>query len=179
MNEWKNFTSLLWYTVVTTTKWLLFVLRVYKTFPRVTSLWSCWDCVQNASIWVHIVWTPPCSNIPTMLHVLRFIHANGQLDFEVAVGTTFGHGHFVKLGLLWTVWGWMQHDLRTVKTIASHAKASDELWPERLVDTLQWSDWCLVVHLDQVELISLTFSWRRSSPSPALCLPEPTLLCSQ
>lgn len=53
-----------------------------------------------------------CENIPTMLHVLRFVHANGQLDSEVAVGTTFGHAHLVKLRLLWTVGGWMQHDLQ-------------------------------------------------------------------
>lgn len=48
-----------------------------------------------------------------MLHVLRFVHANGQFDPEVIVRTAFGHGHLVELRLLGTVGGRVEYDLRT------------------------------------------------------------------
>lgn len=47
-----------------------------------------------------------------MLHVLRFIHADGQFDFEVAVRAALGDAHLVELGLLWTVGGGMENHLR-------------------------------------------------------------------
>lgn len=46
-----------------------------------------------------------------MLHVLRFVHADGQLDPQVAVRAAFGHGHLVELRLFGTVGGWMEHHL--------------------------------------------------------------------
>lgn len=102
-----------------------------------------------------------------MLHVLRFVHANGQLDSEIAVGTTFGHGHLVKLGLLWTVGGWMQHDLQRntrvmleelLRNFGQRRRRYTAVWKWFLL--LFFSSWC-------------------SSPFPAPCPPEPTLLCSQ
>lgn len=50
-------------------------------------------------------------NLPTMLHVLWFVHANGKLDLEVVVWTTFRHGHLVELRLLGTVGSRMEHNL--------------------------------------------------------------------
>lgn len=49
-------------------------------------------------------------NLPTMLHVLRFVHANGQFDLQI-IWTTFGNSHLVKLRLLRTVGSRMEHHL--------------------------------------------------------------------
>ena len=46
-------------------------------------------------------------NSPTMLHVLRLVHADGQFDPEITVRTAFGHGHLLQLGLFGAVGGWM------------------------------------------------------------------------
>jgi thiamine pyrophosphokinase len=46
-----------------------------------------------------------------MLHVGRFVHADGQLDPEVAVRTAFGHRHLVELGLFGAVGGRVEHHL--------------------------------------------------------------------
>lgn len=49
-------------------------------------------------------------HLPTMLHVLWFVHANGKFDLEV-IWATFVHGHLVELRLFWTVGSWMEHNL--------------------------------------------------------------------
>lgn len=109
MDEWKSFTSPLWCALVTTLK-----RNVSKSFAKQTCALKLLSgtMVSRSASTVTFPARPLCENLPTMLHVLRLVHANGQLDSEVAVGTTLGHAHLVELGLLGTVGGWMQHDLQ-------------------------------------------------------------------
>lgn len=50
-------------------------------------------------------------HLPTMLHVLWFVHADSQLNPQVMVRTGLSQGHLVKLSLLRTVWGRVQNNL--------------------------------------------------------------------
>lgn len=56
-----------------------------------------------------------------MLHVLRLIHSDGQLDFEVLIGTVFGDCHFVPFRLFGAIWGGMENNLlgKKDKTISA------------------------------------------------------------
>lgn len=56
-------------------------------------------------------------HLPTMLHVLWFVHANGQFDPEVVVRTAFRHRHLVELRLLGTVGSRVEHNLGTVTSL--------------------------------------------------------------
>ena len=49
--------------------------------------------------WHQDNWMAACL-LPTMLHVLRLIHADGQFDPEIVVRAGFGEGHLVQLRLL-------------------------------------------------------------------------------
>ena len=51
-------------------------------------------------------------HLPTMLHVLWFVHADGQFDLEVVVLTAFRHRHLVQLRLFGTVGSRMEHNLQ-------------------------------------------------------------------
>lgn len=50
-------------------------------------------------------------DLPTMLHVLWFVHADGQFDLQVIVWAAFRHCHLVELRLLGTVGSWMKNNL--------------------------------------------------------------------
>lgn len=53
------------------------------------------------------------AHLPTMLHVLWLVHADGQFDPQVLVRAGLCHGHLVELGLLGAVGGRVEDDLRS------------------------------------------------------------------
>lgn len=55
------------------------------------------------------------SLLPTVFHVLWFVHANGQFDLQVLVGARLCHSHLMELRLLGAVGGWVEDDLRFKK----------------------------------------------------------------
>lgn len=49
---------------------------------------------------------------PAVLHVGRFVHADGQLDLQVSVLAVLGNHHPMQLDLLWAAGGWTEDHLR-------------------------------------------------------------------
>lgn len=52
-------------------------------------------------------------HLPTMLHVLWFVHTYGQFDLQILVRARLGHSHLVELWLLGTVRSWVEDDLHS------------------------------------------------------------------
>lgn len=62
------------------------------------------------TVWI-LSSTKKCCHLPTMLHVLWFVHTNSQFDLEVTVWTAFSHRHLMELTLLGTVGSWVENNL--------------------------------------------------------------------
>lgn len=168
-NEWKNFTSLLWYTIVTTTQVAPLLLLCVKCFQDLYSPGAvgC-DCVENISVFgrLHVQTYPQCFMFCGLsMRMASFIlrSLSGQLLDTVILWNSDCFGLF-GVGCS-TTCGEQNNKFVMLKLTKSFGQR---------VGTLQWCDWfMLLVHLEQME------SSGRSSPFPALCLPAPTLLYSQ
>lgn len=53
------------------------------------------------------------SHLPRMFHILRFIHSDSKLDFQVLIRTVFGNSHFVPFRLFGAIWCRMKNNLKT------------------------------------------------------------------
>lgn len=51
-------------------------------------------------------------DLPAVLHVGGFVHADGQFDLQLGVLAVFGNDHAVKLRLLRPIGGRVQHHLK-------------------------------------------------------------------
>lgn len=66
-------------------------------------------------MWRCLTFSLQQSHLPTMLHVLRFVHADGQLDLQLAVCAAFRHRHLMQLRLFGTVGRRVKHNLRATQ----------------------------------------------------------------
>lgn len=67
-----------------------------------------------------------------MLHVLWFVHANGQFDLEVIVWAAFRHGHLVELRLFGTVGSRMEHNLEEANNKLYNIYMCTEVVPTKM-----------------------------------------------
>lgn len=96
--------------VAKTFRSLLSWLLVAVSLSHITGVYGC----GSASSDQHVK-TPGRSasswSLPTVLHVLRLVHSDGELDLQVVVRAGFGYLHLVHFRLLRAVGGWVQDNL--------------------------------------------------------------------